>query len=275
MTGTPPANANGNIDGDANGSAAARPLTLAIDIGGTGLKASVLDRDGRMVVPRVATPTPYPCPPDIMVAALLALVAPLPEADRVSIGFPGVVRHGLVRTAPHFDTKIWAHYPLEQRLQAALGKPARLLNDAEVQGLGVVLGLGIELVVTLGTGVGTALFRENGLAPHLELAHHPIHHDKTYNDYLGRVAYEKVGPKRWNRRVRRMIDILDALILPDTIYLGGGNARHVKGDLPEHVRIVSNDAGLTGGLALWTRSLDELGRASAGELGLVDKQVGQ
>ena len=238
-----------------NGNPNAHPLTLAIDIGGTGLKASVLDKDGHMVVPRVTVATPYPCPPETMVQALGALVKPLPDADRVSVGFPGVVRLGLVRTAPHFGTAIWSHFPLQDQLQAALGKPTRLLNDAEVQGLGVMGGKGIELVVTLGTGVGSALFRDGILAPHLELAQHPIHKDKTYNQYVGREALEQAGPKRWNRRVRRMIAILDTLVLPDILYIGGGNATHIHGDdLPDHVRLVSNDAGITGGLALWTRA---------------------
>jgi polyphosphate glucokinase len=195
-----------------------------------------------------------------MVQTLLDLVKPLPEADRVSIGFPGMVRHGLVLTAPHFDTAVWSHFPLEERLTQSLGKPTRLLNDAEIQGFGVIASRGIELVVTLGTGAGTALFREGELAPHLELAHHPLHKNKTYNEYLGRDALEKVGAKRWNRRVRRMINILDALVMPDTLYIGGGNASHVSGDLPVHVRLVSNDAGLTGGLALWTRSPRAIGR---------------
>jgi polyphosphate glucokinase len=249
------------VDDAAGGDLSAHPLTLAIDIGGTGLKAAVLDREGGMVAPRVRVATPERCPPETMVAALLALVAPLPAAERISIGFPGVVRDGLVRTAPHFGNAVWSHFPLEARLATALGKPARLLNDAEVQGLAVIQGQGIELVVTLGTGAGTALFRAGALAPHLELAHHPIHKDKTYNDYLGQAALEKVGTKRWNRRVRRMIGVLDTLVLPDTIYLGGGNAAHLKGELPEHVRVVSNQAGLTGGVALWTRSAAELGRS--------------
>ncbi len=239
-----------------DGDLTAHPLTLAIDIGGTGLKATVLDREGRMVVPRVSTPTPYPCPPERMVDALTMLVAPLPAADRVSIGFPGVVRDGLVRTAPHFGNAIWSHFPLQDRLGAALGKPARLLNDAEVQGLGVIGGHGVEVVVTLGTGVGSAIFRAGKLAPHIELAHHPIHKDKTYNDYLGHAALEGIGAKRWNKRVRRMIGILDTLVLADVLYIGGGNSHHIKGDIPEHVRLVSNNAGLTGGLQLWTEAVD-------------------
>ena len=78
------------------------PFTLAVDIGGTGIKASVLDARGAMVADRVKIPTPYPLPPDKLVASLKKLVAPLPAAERASVGFPGMVRGGVVLSAPHF-----------------------------------------------------------------------------------------------------------------------------------------------------------------------------
>ncbi|MGH8431680.1 MAG: ROK family protein, partial [Solimonas sp.] len=156
------------------------PHTLAIDIGGTGLKASVLDETGEMLVKRVRVATPYPCPPSVMVEALVKLVKPLPDFTRISIGFPGVVRHGRVITAPHFHDKKWSDYPLAGTLAKRLGKPARLLNDAEVQGLGIIRGKGLEVVLTLGTGVGSAVFEDGKLTPHLELAHHPLRKGMTY-----------------------------------------------------------------------------------------------
>ena len=232
-------------------SAPAHPSTLAIDIGGTGLKASVLDSAGQMLSDKVSTPTPYPCPPAVMVQALTELVKPLPAFDRVSVGFPGQIRHHQVVTAPHFGTAIWNGFKLSQALAEKLGKPVRLLNDADMQGLGAIGGQGLELVVTLGTGVGTALFRNGDLMPHLELAHHPFRDDKTYNEYLGKVALEKVGLEKWNRRVRRMLDTLQNLINPDTIYIGGGNAKKVVGELPSHVHLTSNVQGILGGFRLW------------------------
>jgi polyphosphate glucokinase len=135
------------------------PRTLAIDIGGTGLKASVLDSAGRMFVQRVRIATPYPCTPKILLRALRDLTAPLPPFDRISIGFPGVIRDGHVITAPHFDAEAWRDYALEAAVSRQFHKPARLLNDAEVQGLGIVTGRGLEVVLTLGTGVGSAIFR--------------------------------------------------------------------------------------------------------------------
>jgi len=231
--------------------ASAGPTTLAIDIGGSGLKASVLDGAGRMVAPRVRVPAPHPCPPEMMLGLLLSLVKPLPPFDRVSVGFPGVVRKGKVLTAPHFDTSLYAGFPLGEKLREALGRPVKLLNDAEVQGFGVIAGHGIEMVLTLGTGAGTALFCDGELAPHLELAQHPAHKGKTYDEYVGRAALDKVGPKRWSKRVLRAIGQLDRLVNYDMLYIGGGNAAHIAADLPERTKIVANDAGIMGGIALW------------------------
>src|SRR5262249_19610068 len=151
------------------------PHTLAIDIGGTALKASVLDKHGRMIVERVRIPTPYPCSPKVLLRALAKLAAPLPSFERISIGFPGVVRGGHVVTAPHFGNKAWRGYPLEAAVAQHLERPARLLNHAEVQGLGMIAGRGLEVVLTLGTGIGSAVFLDGWLAPHLELAQHLLH----------------------------------------------------------------------------------------------------
>jgi len=225
--------------------------TLAIDVGGTGLKAAVLDGAGRMVTKRVRTLTPHPCPPDVLLKLLAELTAPLPPFQRISVGFPGVIRAGRVITAPHFGTPLWHDFPLETAISRLLGKPARLLNDAEVQGLGIIRGRGLEVVLTLGTGVGSAVFSNGRPTPHLELAQHPIHKDRTYNDYLGNEAHRAHGRKKWNRRVRKMIALVNSLLNYDQLYLGGGNAAHIDLPLPKRVRIASNDTGITGGIRLW------------------------
>jgi polyphosphate glucokinase len=227
------------------------PHTLAIDIGGTALKASVLDRHGRMIVERVRLPTPYPCSPKVLLRALAKLTAPLPSFDRISIGFPGVVRGGHVVTAPHFGNKAWRGYPLETAVAQNLGRPSRLLNDAEVQGLGIIAGRGLEVVLTLGTGIGSAVFVDGWLAPHLELAQHPLHNGETYNEYAGNEALHRYGKKKWNRRVLRTIAAVASLLHYDVLYLGGGNARHLTVDLPRNMRIASNDNGITGGIHVW------------------------
>jgi polyphosphate glucokinase len=238
--------------GETRGSSRGKgPHTLAIDIGGTALKASVLDRGGRMIVERARLRTPYPCSPKVLLRALVELTTPLPAFDRISIGFPGVVRDGHVVTAPHFGKKAWRGYPLEAAVAQRLERPARLLNDAEVQGLGIIAGKGLEVVLTLGTGVGSAVFAAGRLAPHLELAQHPLYNGGTYNEYVGNEALRRLGKKKWNRRVLRTIEAVDSLLHYDVLYLGGGNARHLSVDLPDSVRIASNDNGITGGIHLW------------------------
>ncbi|MFL5252087.1 MAG: ROK family protein [Rhodopila sp.] len=234
------------------------PLTLAIDIGGTRLKAGMLDAAGQLVGGPNRINTPALASPQAVVDALIDLAAPLGALDRISIGFPGVVRHGHVQTAPNLGTKMWRDYPLAPTLAEHLGKPARMLNDAEVQGLGVIAGQGVECVITLGTGMGFALFDDGRPAPHMELAHHPLHKSKTYEDMIGVVALRDVGKKRWNKRVKRAIEAITALIGYDLLYIGGGNAKHLALDLAPNVKIVSNEAGITGGVRLWDVKLDSL-----------------
>ncbi|MCX5496797.1 ROK family protein [Kaistia dalseonensis] len=227
---------------------------LAVDVGGTGLKVAIIDAKGAMLSERVRLSTPHPCPPETLVAMIGQMVSGLPAFDRISIGFPGVVRDGVVLTAPNLGTKDWEGFGLTAALSRQLGgQPAKLINDAEMQGMAVVSGKGLEMVLTLGTGAGTALFREGDLMPHMELAHHPVHEDKTYDEYIGNAALEEKGKKHWNERVSKVVGILYTLLHYDRLYLGGGNAKHVDLNLPANVTIASNEAGLEGGAGLWRR----------------------
>ena len=227
------------------------PRTLAIDIGGTRLKAAVLDEAGQMLVDRVRVDTPVGRPPEDIVAALVKLVAPLQEFDRVSVGFPGAVRTGKVLTAPNLKHEGWQGFDLAAALETRLGKPTRVSNDADVQGLGVIAGKGVELVITLGTGFGTGLYLDGRIGPHLELAHQPLRKGETYEEQLGNAALKRVGKKKWNKRLRRAIKHLQALVTYDHLYIGGGNAKKVALDLDPNITIVSNEAGILGGIALW------------------------
>jgi len=227
-----------------------RPHTLAIDIGGTGLKALVLDATGKPLTERARVETPHPSTPKQVLASLIALIDPLPEFDRVSVGFPGVVVRGVTQTAPNLGDE-WHGFHLAAALEKATKKPVRALNDAGVQGYGVVAGKGVELVLTLGTGLGCALFVDGRYVPNLELAHHPFKKGRTYEEHIGARALDKVGKKKWNKRVRQVLEQVQPIFNPDIIYLGGGNAKHLKGNLPGNVKITENVAGLLGGIALW------------------------
>ena len=230
--------------------------TLAIDIGATGLKAAVLDGEGKMISEHARVETPHTGTPDAVVAALAELVRPLGDFDRISIGFPGVVRDEQVLTAPNLDNEVWKNFPLSSTLTSRFGKPARMLNDATVHGLGVIAGKGLECVITLGTGMGFALFDEGRLTPHLELSHHPIHKGKDYDEYIGNVPLRKIGRKRWNKRLKFALTCIRNLTGYDTLLIGGGNARHIRLELAPNIRIVPNDAGLIGGVRLWDTKLD-------------------
>lgn len=243
-------------------------VTLAIDVGGTGLKASVLDGGGAMEHSRVRIDTPYPLPPYKMVTVLSDLVKPLGHFDRISVGFPGMVRDGRILSAPHFVspdgpggvpsddlTKAWSRFDLQGALGAALDRPCKVANDADVQGAAVIRGEGLELVLTLGTGLGTALFNHGLLVPHLEFAHHPFKKDLSYNEVVGDAARKRSGHKKWQKRVLEAVDTLRALCFFDHCFLGGGNAARLEADLPEDVTVVSNDAGILGGIKLWERTV--------------------
>jgi len=224
---------------------------LAVDIGGSGLKAAVIDDTGTRISKRVRVPTPQPCPPGVLVDKVARMAAKLEGYDRISIGFPGVIRQQRVLTAVNLGSKEWIGFPLAQVLGERLGCPARMINDADMQGYGLVRGSGLEFVMTLGTGVGTALFRDGELMPHLELAHHPIDGERTYEEYLGGAALLSVGKKRWNRRLLKALALIDILLKPDHVFLGGGNAREIAIELPAHASVGSNAAGISGGAALW------------------------
>ncbi len=232
-------------------------LTLAIDIGGTGLKAGLLDEAGRLVGERARVATPHPSTPGAVVPKLAELAQQLPGYDRISVGFPGVVQRGVVKTAPNLGTKAWASFNLAGVLEAQLNRPVRMLNDATVQGLGVIAGQGLECVITLGTGFGFALYQDGRLAPHLEMSQHVIRHDMSYDEYVGVDALKRVGKRRWRKRVGRVLHQLQVVINFDTLFIGGGDARLIDFVLPANVQIVSNDAGITGGVKLWDATLDD------------------
>jgi polyphosphate glucokinase len=243
--------------------------TLAIDIGGTGLKAAVLDEDGTMISSRVRVDTPYPCPPPVLLSALGTLAGQLPAFDRVSAGFPGMIRAGAVLEVPALSrahlggppdpdlTRAWSGFGLAGALAAALGRPTRVANDADVQGCAVVRGRGLEFVMTLGTGCGTAVFWQGTLLPHMELSHGPFRDGETFDRQLGDVTRQRVGNHRWRGRVHKAIAAFDAMLLFDHLYIGGGNATRLhEADLGHKATVVANVAGILGGIKLWDQPWD-------------------
>ena len=238
--------------------------TLAIDIGGSGIKASVLDPHGSLLVDRVRVDTPYPCPPERLVATLVSLADDLLDAHRAAIGFPGLVRDGRVLTIPSLSRATydgtedpdlaaqWERFDLGSALAEVMSIPTLIVNDADMQGCAVIRGEGMEFVITLGTGIGTGLFHDGTLFPHLELSHGPFRDGQDVDHALGNVERKKIGNKRWRKRVTEAIEAFDAVIHFDRIYVGGGNAKHLEiDDIGPKGEIISNAAGVIGGVRLW------------------------
>lgn len=244
-------------------------MTLAVDCGGGGIKASVVDEGGTLTAPARRTPTPYPLPPQLLVRTVVDLAAALPDATRVTMGMPGMIRHGVVIATPHYITKegprsrvlpelveAWAHFDMRRAIADALGLPTLVLNDAEVAGAGVIAGKGLEMIITLGTGLGNSVFDAGHLAPHVEVSQGFVRWGLTYDDYIGEHERLRLGDAHWSRRVRRVVDGLRPMYMWDRLYLGGGNSKRItttnRVRMGEDVVIVPNDAGIIGGVRAWT-----------------------
>ena len=228
----------------------AKPRTLAVDIGGSGVKCLVLDADGEMLTERLRRETPDKPTPEPVLEQILEMAEQHGDYERISVGFPGVIVDGEVRTAVNLHDD-WVGFQLAGELESRTGRPTRVANDADIQGLGVIEGKGVELVLTLGTGIGSGLFVDGRLVPNLELGHHPFQKDKTYEERLGLEALKDKGKDKWNERLKEAIEVLDYVFNYRMLYLGGGNAKKIAFELPANVQRVANIAGLLGGIALW------------------------
>ncbi|QXV66446.1 ROK family protein [Mucilaginibacter sp. 21P] len=224
---------------------------LSIDIGGSSVKATILDSKGDLTMDYQKIATPKPANPDNIIKAIKTLVKNYPPYDRVSVGFPGYVRNGIVKTAPNLGTDFWADVDFRKRLTEELGQDTQVVNDADMQGLGVVKGKGLEMVITLGTGFGTALLMDGHLLPHLEVSHHPVSKGRDYDEYIGDRALDEIGEKKWNRRIRKVFQILKTVFNYDYLYIGGGNSDLLDFKLDKNMKIVTNADGIKGGARLW------------------------
>lgn len=238
--------------------------TLCIDVGGTGIKAALVSLDGELLSERIKINTPYPCPPERLLETFKEIAATFDSYDRVTIGFPGLVRSGVVSHVPALsratyggktDTKlqdVWRGFSLQNAATEVFAAPTLVANDADVQGAAVVFGHGFEFVMTLGTGVGTALFNDGQLLPHLELSHARFRNRESFDIQLGNAARKQIGNARWTKRVIKAIEAFDSFLYFDHIHIGGGNAEFLRSvTLPPKARIVSNVAGILGGVRLW------------------------
>lgn len=246
-----PTNLNGieSQTHDAAGDFALR--ILSVDIGGTLIKASVIDADGEMLAQWVRVPTPDDATPTNVLSAIDGIARDMPPYQKMSVAFPGVVMKGVVKTAPNLAATVWQNHDFRTAIQSQFGCEVRILNDAIVQGLGVALGPGLECVLTLGTGLGFAIFRDGRFLVQLELGQHGGYAGKNFDDYVGHAAFIAEGEQEWNRRVEQTLAIVRNLVTPDRILVGGGNARRLTFPLADDIRVFPMTAGITGGARLW------------------------
>jgi polyphosphate glucokinase len=211
---------------------------LVIDVGGSHVKLLVTGR--KMPIKLLSGPT---LTAKSMVRAVKKAAAEW-RFERVSIGYPGVVRKGKPVQEPVNLGTGWVGFSFRR----AFGCPVRVINDAAMQALGSYRG-GRMLFLGLGTGLGSALVIDGVLAP-LELAHLPYKSGKTYEEYVGQAGMKRLGSKKWQRHVIEVVTLLKAALEVDDVVLGGGNARRIH-TLPPGVRRGSNAHAFTGGFRMW------------------------
>ncbi|HUG53805.1 MAG TPA: ROK family protein [Vicinamibacteria bacterium] len=237
-----------------------RPVTLAIDVGGSGIKAALIGPQYQLVGKPLRVETPDDLTPRRLLDVLVALAVDPGDYDRVSVGINGLVHRGRIFAIPVTSNPDFRGFDLAESLCNRLGRPVRILNDAQMHGLGFVRGRGVEVVLTLGTGLGTALFIDGTLGPQLQLLPAAGREGRKGGDYGDR-AIEELGRKKWRRRVGRLIELLRQLTNFHHLYIGGGNAEVLKLDLPPDVTIGDNSAALGGAVRMWEWDLEPV-RAS-------------
>jgi len=212
---------------------------LVVDVGGTHVK---------ILASGQKTAREFASMPTMSAAQMVAGVKTLAgdwRYDAVAVGYPGTVLGNRPTAEPHNLGRGWAGFDFG----AAFGVPAKVINDAAMQALGSYKG-GRMLFLGLGTGLGTAMIF-NGIVEPMELGHLP-YRKATFEDYVGRRGFERLGKKKWRRHVFEVIALLRAALLPGDIVIGGGNAEHL-GELPEGCRLGDNTNAFIGGFRLWAK----------------------
>jgi polyphosphate glucokinase len=228
----------------------ARPVTLAIDVGGSHIKAALLGATGHLVSERLRLDTPDPLTPKKLLETLVGVAESLDAHDRVSVGINGLAHGGHLYAIPVTADPAFRGFDLGGKLRRRDRRPVRVLNDAQMHGLGFIRGRGVEMALTLGTGLGSALFIDGRLGPHVQFLSSPGNEDLKGGDY-GDLALATLGRKKWSRRVERLIELLRRLTNFDHLYIGGGNASQLRLDLPRDVSRGDNSAALLGAVRMW------------------------
>ena len=233
---------------------------LGIDIGGTGIKGGLVEVEGgQLLGERYRVRTPDPSRPEAVAAVVAEVVRHFQYRGPVGCTFPSVIRHGVVQTAANVD-KRWIGTDGKALLSEASGQPVLLLNDADAAGIaemrfGAGQGeKGVVMVLTFGTGIGSAIFVDGVLLPNTELGHLPMREadGETWASDRARKK-DNLKWKQWAERVQEYLDLLEFLFSPDLFIVGGGVSKQHEKFLPllkTQARIVPaglfNEAGIVG-----------------------------
>lgn len=236
-----------------------RRPTLTIDIGGTGIKMLALDASGKGLSKRMRELTPKPAHPEPVLEVIAGMLKKVKhDYERVSVGFPGVVIRGVAQTAPNLDTEAWRDVDIQTAIAELSQKPTRVINDADLQGYGVITGKGLEMAITLGTGLGSAIYSDGHLVPNLEWGHHPFGDGQTYEERIRDEVAESIPKEEFQARVVTMLEQMKPIFNYERIYIGGGNAKILDpAGLPADVTIFKNVEGMQGGMNLWEDTYEE------------------
>lgn len=211
---------------------------LVVDVGGTNIKVAVSGWK---------EPVKIPSGPDMTASKMATEVRRAvagAKYDAVSIGYPGPVANHRPADEPKNLGAGWVRFDYKK----AFGKPVRVVNDAAMQALGSYQG-GRMLFLGLGTGLGSALVADGVLEP-LELAHLPYRNNRTYEDYVGLRGLKRMGRRKWQSHVEKVVALLKHGLQVDYVVLGGGQTKKLEA-LPPGVRLGSNSNAILGGMRLW------------------------
>lgn len=237
---------------------------LGIDIGGTGIKAARVDtQSGELLTERLRFKTPEPSTPESVLEVIREILAHLQYQGPVGCGFPGVIRSGVIRTAANVSKK-WIGLRADEMMGQATGLPFSLANDADVAGMaemrfGAGQGRnGLVIMLTFGTGIGTAFFMDGVLIPNVELGHMEVDGIEAEKWASERARLEEsLGWKRWARRVSLYLSRLQAYFWPELFIFGGGVSKsfdrfgkHLKVDCEVVPAELRNRAGVIGAALL-------------------------
>lgn len=235
-------------------------VRLGIDIGGTGMKAAPVDLvTGRFLTARRKIFTPQPATPEAMAGVVAELVGTFDYTGPVGVAFPSIVRHGVAKSAANIDSS-WIGTDIDATFTAASGCDVHVVNDADAAGLaemryGAGVGrMGVVLMLTFGTGIGSALFTDGLLVPNTELGHLEVDGFDAETRASARARErEDLSWKQWAKRVNRYLEVVDFLFSPDLIIAGGGISRqpdkwmpYIKTDVEIIPAAMTNDAGIVG-----------------------------